>query len=188
MALTALDILVLLLVGGGAVFGVVRGFVTEILSLFAWVAAIAALKFLMAPVTGWLAGPVGTTAGASVLAFAIVFLGTFFAGKMLAGSLGRRTRSSVLGPLDRILGLGFGALKGLLMATVVFLLVSLVYDSVYGARAERPEWLRTSRSFPLLNASGGAVVEWVQARRKTGDAAGRDAGRDKARGDVGNAL
>lgn len=185
MALTALDILVLLLVGGGAVFGLVRGFVMEVLSLFAWVAAIAALKFLLAPVTGWLAGPVGTTAGASVLAFAIVFIGTYFIGKMLAGSLGRRTRSSVLGPLDRGLGFGFGALKGLLMATVIFLLVSLVYDSVYGARAERPDWMRASRSYPLLHASGGAVVDWVARQRaKVSD----DDGGSEDRAGVGNAL
>jgi membrane protein required for colicin V production len=37
MALTALDILVVVLVGAGLVFGFLRGFVAEILSLFAWI-------------------------------------------------------------------------------------------------------------------------------------------------------
>ncbi|MDB5662957.1 MAG: hypothetical protein JWN59_1295, partial [Sphingomonas bacterium] len=55
-ALTALDIVVLLLVGGGALLGLWRGFVTEILSLFAWVAAIFALKLAHAPVAALLTG------------------------------------------------------------------------------------------------------------------------------------
>ena len=42
--MTALDIFVILLLGGGALIGFVRGFVHEVLSLFAWIAAIAALK------------------------------------------------------------------------------------------------------------------------------------------------
>jgi membrane protein required for colicin V production len=84
---------------------------------------------------------------------------------MVAASLGRRTRTSVLGPFDRALGLGFGALKGLLIATVLFLGVNLVYDTVYGGKSERPGFIRTSRTYPLLNASGRAVVDWVQHRR-----------------------
>lgn len=165
MALTALDMLVLLLVGGGALFGVLRGFVTEILSLLAWVAAIAALKIGYGPVSAWLAGPVGTAAGASVLAFVMIFAITFFGGKLIAASMGRRTRASVLGPVDRILGLGFGALKGLIGATVLFLGANLGYDTIYGAAGDRPEWMRASRTFPLLHATGGAIVDFVAARR-----------------------
>ncbi len=42
--LTGLDIIVLLAIFGGAIFGLMRGFVTEVIALFAWVAAILALK------------------------------------------------------------------------------------------------------------------------------------------------
>ena len=41
---TALDIFVFLLLIGGAAVGFVRGFVHEVISLFAWVVAIAMLK------------------------------------------------------------------------------------------------------------------------------------------------
>jgi membrane protein required for colicin V production len=170
--LTAMDIVVLLLIGGGAVFGLLRGFVTEVLSLFAWFAAVFALKLLHTPATDLLAGPVGSRSGAAVLAFACVFGIVFVAGKLLAGQLGQRTRQSVLGPFDRVLGLGFGALKGLLIATVLFLGVNLCYDTLYGASSARPEFVRTSRTYPLLNASGRAVVDWVARRR----AAPADAG------------
>lgn len=163
--MTALDIIVLLLVGGGAIFGFMRGFVTETLSLIAWVLAIFAIRMLHTPTTEWLTGPVGTQAGAAVLAFALVFGVTFMVGKFLARSLGARTRQSVLGPIDRILGLGFGVLKGLIGATLLFMLASLVYDTIYGGGAERPEWMSSSRSYPLLNASGKAMSDFIAERR-----------------------
>jgi membrane protein required for colicin V production len=170
-ALTALDIVVLLLVGGGAVLGLWRGFVTEVLSLFAWVAAIFALKLAHTPVSASLTGVVGTASGAAVLAFAIIFLVVFVAGKMVARSLGQRTRTSILGPIDRVLGMGFGALKGLIGATLLYLLANLATDTVHGARAARPEWMRSSQTFPLLNASGRAIVDFVAVRRGAGEPA-----------------
>lgn len=163
--MTALDIIVLLLIGGGAAFGFLRGFVTETLSLMAWILAIFAIRLLHEPVTQWLTGPVGTQSGAAVLAFALVFGVTFLAGKFLARALGSRTRKSILGPVDRVLGLGFGALKGLIGATLLFMLASLVYDTIYGIAAERPQWMKASRSYPLLNASGRAISDFVAERR-----------------------
>lgn len=165
-SLTALDIGVFLLVGGGLVLGFLRGFVGEVLSLLAWVAAIVALKVGHGPASEALRGFVGTDAGAAVLAFALVFGLVFIAGKLIAGRIGSATKRSVVGPVDRVLGAGFGALKGLIGATLLFLGASLVYDTMYGARAERPEWMAQSRTFPLLNASSRAMVDFVEARRE----------------------
>jgi membrane protein required for colicin V production len=36
---------------------------------------------------------------------------------------------------------------------------------VYGPQADRPQWMTKSRTYPLLNASGRAIVDWVEARR-----------------------
>jgi membrane protein required for colicin V production len=165
MGLTALDILVLALVLGGAGFGLMRGFVTEVLSLVAWVGVVVALKFFHAPATVLLTGVTGTTSGAAALAFVLVAGVVFFGGKLLAGAIGARTRRSVLGPLDRALGLGFGAVKGLIGATLIFLLANLGYDLVYGATAARPAWMAGSRTYPLLNASGRATLDFVRWRR-----------------------
>ena len=71
----------------------------------------------------------------------------------------------MLGPFDRVLGGGFGALKGLLGVTLFFLLANLATDMVYGPQADRPEWMTRSRTYPLLNASGRAIVDWGEARR-----------------------
>jgi membrane protein required for colicin V production len=166
--MTALDILVLLLVGYFGVRGLSRGFVNEALSLVAWVAAIAAVKVLHAPVAETLVGPVGTSSGASVLSFALVFGITFLIGRLIANRIGTATKSSGLGAFDRILGFGFGAIKGLLGASLIFLFGSLLYDTVYGGKSERPAWMVESRTYPLLNATSSALVSFVDQRRKGG--------------------
>jgi membrane protein required for colicin V production len=50
--------------------------------------------------------------------------------------------------------------------TLFFLLANLATDLVYGPQADRPGWMTRSRTYPLLNASGRAIVDWVETRRK----------------------
>ena len=166
MGLTALDIIVILVVGGAAALGWIRGFVTEVLSLFAWVFVVIALKLVHSPLTNALAGIVGTSSGAAVLAFALIAGAAWFGGRMLARSLGKRTRQSILGPLDRAVGFGFGALKGLILASLAFLLLVLVLDTAGGGPKQRPLWLTHARTYPLLNATSAYVADFVAKRRK----------------------
>jgi membrane protein required for colicin V production len=167
--MTALDIFVILLLGGAAMIGFVRGFAHEVLALFAWIVAIAALKLFHTPLQHALVGPVGNEAGASAVAFGLLFFPVYIAVKLFARAVGGKTRRSLLGPVDRVLGGGFGMLKGLLGATLFFLLANLATDMVYGPRAPRPEWMISSKTYPLLNATGRAVVDWVETARGDGD-------------------
>jgi len=173
--MTALDVFVFLLLIGGAAVGFVRGFVHEVISILAWIVGIAMLKLFHTQLWTGLENMFHTSAAAgAVLAFALLFVPSFLLVKLLARSLGGRTRRhSVLGPFDRTLGGGFGLLKGLLGATLFFLLANLATDMVYGPQADRPEWMTKSRTYTLLNASGRAIVDWVQARRHQPPVEGR---------------
>ncbi len=168
--MTALDILVLLLVGWFSFRGLANGFVAEALSLIAWIAAIAAVKLFHTSVAEYLTIPVGTEAGASVLAFALVFGVTFLIIRAVAGKLGKVSKASALGGFDRILGGGFGAIKGLIGASVIFLFASLLHDTFYGGKSPRPQWMSASKTYPLLNATSGALVSFIEERRKNGGA------------------
>ena len=165
--MTVLDVFVFLLLIGGGAIGFVRGFVHEVISLLAWIVAIAMLKLFHTQLWSGIQSSFDTNpAAGAVLAFAILFIPSFLIVKLLARSIGGRTRRhSMLGPFDRVLGGGFGALKGLLGVTLFFLLANLATDMVYGPQAERPGWMTRSRTYPLLNASGRAIVDWVEARR-----------------------
>lgn len=178
-SLTAMDIIVLLLVGGGIVFGVMRGFVTEVLSLMAWVAAVMMLRLFYTPASIWAAKATGTESGGAVLAFAGLFFGAFILFKIIAGQLGARTRQSVVGPIDRVLGGGFGAVKGLIGASLLFLAVNLAYDVIWGKDEPRPNWIQAGRTYPLLKLSSRLIVDFVEERRSASDEEKSDATPEK---------
>jgi membrane protein required for colicin V production len=163
--MTALDIIVLFLIGSGAVFGFLRGFVQEALSLIAWLLIIAAVRVFHAPASAALSEPIGTDAGAAVLAFLAIVIVTYALGKWISKSIGKKSRKSVLGPIDRVLGFGFGMIKGLILATLVFLLLAMGYETLFGLEEPRPDWMVKSRTYPLLNASGNAMSEFVREQR-----------------------
>ncbi|WP_174296735.1 CvpA family protein [Sphingomonas bacterium] len=165
MGLTALDMLVLVGVAGSAMLGLTRGFVTEVLSLFAWVAVVFAMTFFHAGLAAILVRLVGTVSGAAVLAFALIAGITYFGGRMVANALGRRTRNSVLGPVDRALGFGFGALKGLILASLAFLPMLMLVDIRDGGPSGRPDWMVRSRSYPLLSATSASMADMIDRRR-----------------------
>lgn len=188
MGLTALDIIVLLLVGGAALLGARRGFVAEVLSMFAWVAIVAMLKLFHVALAAKLAGTIGTASGAAVAAFAIIAGGTYLGGKLVANAIGKRTRTSILGPVDRALGFGFGALKGLILASLAFLLAALLVDTARGGPAQRPDWMTQSKSYNLLNATSAGIADFVDRRRRGLPVFGSRAmlDREASRPDTGN--
>ncbi|MBC2778208.1 CvpA family protein [Parasphingopyxis marina] len=167
--MTALDAIVLILVGGGAILGAMRGFTYEVMTLLAWVIGVLALRLLYEPFNTVIGGFVGAQGAAPVLSFAIIFGVFFFASRFAGRRLGIGVRESFIGPIDRILGFGFGALKGLIAITLVFLLANLAMDIAYGGGSDRPDWMRESRTYPLLNASGRAIVDFVEMRKETGE-------------------
>jgi membrane protein required for colicin V production len=164
--MTGLDIAVLLAIGGAAVLGFMRGFVTEVLALLVWAVIVLALKLFHSPLAELLAKPVGTVQGAAVLSFAILAGVTYFGGRLIVNAVGSRTRNSFLGPVDRALGLGFGALKGLILVSLAFLMLVLVVDTVRGGPAKRPEFITSSMTYPLLNATSASIADFVDRRRK----------------------
>lgn len=166
--MTALDIAVLLLIGGLAIRGFIAGFVTESLALGALIGGFVAVRLFHAPVTAMLTGLVGSEYGAALIAFVAIFGLVYGLGKVLAGYIGGKTKTSALGMFDRLLGLGFGAVKGLLVATICFVLFTIVYDALYGIETNRPDWMRLSRSYPLLNASSSATSKWIAENSRQG--------------------
>lgn len=161
---TAFDIIILLSLGAGLVTGFMRGFVQEILSLAALLVALFALRLFHAPLSTALEGSIGTGAGASILAFSLIIGLIWGGGKFAASRIGGATRSSFVGPFDRVLGGGFGMIKSLLIAATAFMLLMLAYDLIYGPTSERPAWLNESRTYPLIRATSAALSDVIAER------------------------
>lgn len=163
--MTGFDIGVLLLVALGAITGFMRGFVQEILALAAWVIALFAIHYLHTPIAQLLNPYIGTASGAGVLAFALLLLLPYAIVKLLANSFGEASRNSVLGPIDRLLGFGFGTMKGAVIVVIAFSVVMLGYDVAWGVGG-RPQWITQSRTYPLVNASSEGLVKMIGERRR----------------------
>ncbi len=162
--MTGFDYLVLLIVGVAAVGGFLRGFLQEVLSFGAWILAAFAIRFLHTPLTIVMQNVTGQTITTSVLAFALLLLIPYAAMKVIASNVGKASRSSLLGPIDRVLGFGFGALKGILIVVIAFSLLVLGYDSVWDYRG-RPAWITTARSYELVDGASRSMVEVLAQRR-----------------------
>jgi membrane protein required for colicin V production len=81
----------------------------------------------------------------------------------------------VLGPIDRLLGFGFGSIKGLIIVVLGFSVMVLGYDTVWGPGG-RPDWITQSRSYPFINAASDELVQMIADRRRAGqEAAARKA-------------
>ncbi|MBC2660452.1 CvpA family protein [Novosphingobium flavum] len=177
--MTGFDIFVLVLVGFGAIMGFMRGFVQEVLALCAWAVSLVAIHYLHTPLSGLLIDYVGDRMGANaVLAFALLLLVPYLVVKLIAGKMGQASRNSFLGPVDRVIGFGFGAVKGMLIAVIGFSILVLGYDTVWGVDG-RPDWITQSRTYPFINASSDALVTMIgERRREAAEAASRDVADD----------
>lgn len=162
--MTGFDYLVLLIVGVAAMGGFMRGFLQEVLSFGAWILAAFAIRFLHTPLTIVMQNVTGQTITTSVLAFALLLLIPYAAMKVIASNVGKASRNSLLGPIDRVLGFGFGALKGILIVVIAFSLLVLGYDSVWDYRG-RPAWITTARSYELVDGASRSMVEVLAQRR-----------------------
>jgi membrane protein required for colicin V production len=70
----------------------------------------------------------------------------------------------VLGPVDRVLGFGFGAVKGALMAVFAFALLVTGYDESWGYTG-RPQWMTEARTYAAADAFSRQLLPAIAVRR-----------------------
>ena len=121
--------------------------------------------FLHEPITAFFTPHVGTPSGAGVLSFALLMLVPYAVVKLLARKMGAASKSSFLGPIDRVLGFGFGAVKGMIIAVLALSVLVLGYDTVWGPGG-RPIWITQARTYPFVNAASEGLVKVIAERRK----------------------
>lgn len=161
--MTLFDILVLVIVGVAAVGGFMRGLVQEVLSLAAWILAAFSVYYLHGSLTEFLRGYYDADPATSILSFALLLLIPYSAMKVIAGNVGEASRNSILGPIDRVLGFGFGAAKGALIVVFAFSVLVLGFDTVWGYKG-RPDWITQGRTYPAADAFSRQLVKTLADR------------------------
>lgn len=181
--MTGFDIIVLIIVGVAAIGGFIRGLVQEVLSLAAWILAALTVYYLHTPLTDALRGYYNAEPATPILAFALLLLIPYAAMKVIANNAGKASRNSIIGPIDRLLGFGFGAVKGALIVVFAFSVLVLGFDTVWGAKG-RPDWIAQARTYQAADAFSRQLVQMLAQRRADlislgndgDDAAGTDPG------------
>jgi membrane protein required for colicin V production len=150
--MTWVDGAVLAVLAVSAILAFSRGLVLEVLGVGAWVGAVLAALTLRGAVTPLLEGAaVEPPWLAEALAAAGIFLVVLVVLKLLIGGIARRVQDSVLGGVDRALGLVFGLARGAFLVVLAYILAGMVLPTT----DRWPEAVRDSRSVPLAYA--GAV-------------------------------
>ena len=143
------DYALLLVLAVSMAVGLWRGFIVEVLSLTVWVAA-----FWLAMAFGEDASRLFTGVGAAsaqlFLGYASVFLGVLLVGGLLTWVIGKFIANTGLSATDRVLGLGFGLARGVVLACVVVLLLGFT-------PVPRDAWWTQSRFMPTVQQG----AEWM---------------------------
>jgi membrane protein required for colicin V production len=163
--MAGLDIIVIVIVGVAAIGGFMRGLVQEVLSLASWVFAALAVHFLHPTLTPAISGFLNSERLTPVFAFVLLLLIPYASMKLIAGNISEASDGAILGPIDRVLGFGFGGVKGALIAVFAFSVLALGYDDTWGFKG-RPNWITTARTYPAADAFSRQLVPQIAIRRE----------------------
>jgi membrane protein required for colicin V production len=163
--MAVLDIIIAVFVVIAAIAGFVRGLVQEVLSLASWVMAAMALHFMHPTLTEGLKNFYRSEPTVSLFAFALLLLIPYAAMKAIIGTASGASDGAILGPVDRVLGFGFGAIKGALMAVFAFALLVTGFDERWGYKG-RPEWITTARTYAAADAFSRQLLPAIAVRRE----------------------
>lgn len=150
--MTGADVLILVVLLGSILIGLLRGFVREAVSLCFWILAIwGAWKFgpLVEPhLGGLMADPrIAPWVGRLVILVLVLLIGW-----VIGMLLGYFTRSMGLGPLDRVIGLFFGIVRGMVLVGLMVIGGELLHLN------QEPWWNRSK-----LVPYGETVGDWLRA-------------------------
>lgn len=119
------DGIILVILGLSILIGLMRGLVAELLSLLIWVAAFVAAALFGPDVAALFANAISLSVARLSLGYAICFIGVLLIGALLRFAARRLIWSTGLTGIDRLLGVVFGFVRGVLVVTLMVFLVGL---------------------------------------------------------------
>lgn len=154
-----LAILAIILVSG--IIGFLRGLVREALGIAAWlIAGFVASPFGLFPkVQPLVRSKILDLAIADAVAFGAVFLVVLIILLLVVGAVSRAVRGSVLGGLDRSLGLLFGGVRAMFLLVLAYILVGLALPV-----ENWPAIVKQARALPAVYKG----AEWVRDKLPAG--------------------
>jgi len=156
VGLTALDLFVLVVVVLSTLLALFRGMSREALNLAAWLGAAAAAWLGWPQVEPLLEPYIADATFRMIAAIAVAFVVPLIVLIVVAAMVASLIENSFLAPVDRALGVAFGALRGAVLVLVTYLVLLFVFPP-----PSQPSWIAEALTRPWLDRGLQLAHSWV---------------------------
>jgi membrane protein required for colicin V production len=157
-----------------------RGLTREVLSIVSWLAAAGAAFYVIRFQTGWAAQLAKMFAGesaptrthviiAQIVIGTAIFLVVLIVVHLITSHISNSVLDSRVGAIDRVLGLGFGALRGFILIVIPYMF-AMAFVCQDGARSlskgckpeQLPVWVEKAQSRDVIDNTGRTLFDIFQ--------------------------
>lgn len=161
--MTWADWAIIAVLGLSALISVVRGFVKEAVSLLIWLAAGVVASIFHDQLASLMDGLIDTPSLRMLAAWIILFVAVLIVGGILNYLLGKLVQATGLSGTDRLLGLLFGTVRGLIILMVVLIILPNILP------VTEDQWWQQSTLIPYFmqyedwaRETGTAVLDFLK--------------------------
>ncbi|MCX7116577.1 MAG: CvpA family protein [Legionellales bacterium] len=152
MAWHWIDYIIIAVIALSVLTGLFRGFIKELIALCIWILAIWLAMTYSTTVDFWLQSYIQDKTVRVIVSFVSILLATILVGGLFNALLSFILRRSGLSGTDRLLGMGFGFVRGVFIVALLMLVINMttLADKKYTSQS-----VLYSRFEPLVNWLGG---------------------------------
>lgn len=144
------DLVILSIIGLSVITGLIRGFIKELIALVVWILALW-LAYTYTDVTGpWLQPYIQDPTARKGAGFVLILLATLLVGAIVNAILSFILKRSGLSGTDRLLGMGFGFVRGIFIVSLIMLVIQMT-------SVPHQQYSKNS----LLYAKFTPIVQWL---------------------------
>ncbi|WP_370931128.1 CvpA family protein [Bartonella sp. DGB1] len=170
MSVTFLDGAVVVIVVISGIISMLRGFSREIFSIFSWVVAALISYYGVEHLLPYIQPHISNNLIAFLITGISLFLIALIIMSLITKKLSNMVTDSRVGPVDNILGLIYGGIRGFIIALLAFMFLDKLISPI-----NQPKWLHEASFRPFLEATSEKLynlfppapedwLEWVEKK------------------------